>query len=107
MCRMNTCPRCGCEMDDMQNACPGCLAEPPFTRPHGSARLSGNTLASILVRHNIIDPCAVEDAEGYDGGMTMLRVRTAAQEITETIAPSDKLSGLTWKRHCQRKLSGN
>ena len=55
---------------------------------NSSARLSGNTLASILVRHGIIDLCAVEDAEGYDGGMTMARVRTVAQEITETIAPN-------------------
>lgn len=36
---MNTCPRCGCEMDEMQSACPGCLAEPPLARPPGSARL--------------------------------------------------------------------
>lgn len=34
---MNTCPRCGCEMDEMQSACPGCLAEPPLARPLGSA----------------------------------------------------------------------
>lgn len=33
---MNTCPRCGCEMDEMQSACPGCLAEPPLARPAGS-----------------------------------------------------------------------
>ena len=33
---MRTCPRCGCEMDEMQSACPGCLAEPPLARPTGS-----------------------------------------------------------------------
>lgn len=57
-----------------------------FSGAHSAARISGNTLAGILVRHGIIDACAVEDAEGYDGGITMLRVRTAAQEISDTAA---------------------
>lgn len=55
-----------------------------------SARLSSKTLASILVRHGIIDPCAIEDAEGYDGGATALRIRHAAQEINEAVAPNEK-----------------
>lgn len=59
------------------------------TQATDSARFSGNTLASILMRHGIIAPRAVEDAQGYDGGMTMLRIRTAAQEISEALAPNN------------------
>lgn len=66
----------------------GASDQPGSVKTAGSARLGGNTLASILVRHGIIDPCAVEDPDEYDGGITMLRVRTAAQEITETVAPN-------------------
>ena len=59
-------------------------------RPPCSDRIGGNVLSAILARHGIIDPRAVEDAEGYDGGMTMLRVGTAAREIMETIGPNDQ-----------------
>ena len=48
--------------------------------------MTENMLASILVRHHIIDLSAVEDADGYDAALTMLRVRTAAQEISEIVA---------------------
>jgi hypothetical protein len=47
--------------------------------------ISGNSLAEILVRHGIIDRCAVEDPEGYDGGETMRHVGTAAKEISEQV----------------------
>jgi hypothetical protein len=58
------------------------------TKTPVSLHLNGKTLAGILVRHSIIDPSAVEDPEGYDGGITMLRVREAAKDITKAMAPS-------------------
>lgn len=45
---MNTCPRCGCEMDEMQSACPGCLAEPPLARLPGSAITEALKAAATL-----------------------------------------------------------
>lgn len=45
---MNTCPRCGCEMNEMQSACPGCLAEPPLARPPRSAITEALKAAATL-----------------------------------------------------------
>ena len=71
---------------------PDGLAGQSLGAARGSARLSAKTLASILVRHGIIDPCAIEDAEGYDGGTAALRIINAAQEISEAVAPNAELS---------------
>ena len=46
-------------------------------------KLDEKTLASILVRLGVVDSEAVEDPEWYDGGLTMLGIRLAAQEIIQ------------------------
>ena len=77
-----------------------------------AARFGGNWLAGILVRHGIIDPCAVEDSEGYDAGLTMLRIRTAADEINaesglrcaETEKQRDELAEVVRKVVCANRL---
>jgi hypothetical protein len=40
-------------------------------------------LADILVRGGLVDPRAVEDPEGYDGGETMCEIGIEAQEIID------------------------
>ena len=41
------------------------------------------TLATILVRHGIIDQAAIEDPDGYDGGQTKKRVLDASNEMAK------------------------
>ena len=84
-------------------------------------QFNGNALAGLLVRHGIIDPSAVDDPEGYDGGATMLRVRTAAQELNHdpVLCRSDLLADAIrllksapleqyarWKKHSVADKSG-
>ena len=49
----------------------------------GGRRLSGDRLANLLVKHGIVDPCAVEDPDGYDHGRTLDAINCAASEIME------------------------
>ena len=40
-----------------------------------------DTLASILVRHGLVDAAAVHDPEGYDSGATFSRIKSAAVDL--------------------------
>lgn len=37
--------------------------------------------ADLLARHGVVDPLAVQDPEGYDGGATLSRISKAHEEI--------------------------
>lgn len=38
-------------------------------------------LAGFLIKHGIIDPCALEDSEGFDNGRTMARLAQAIESL--------------------------
>lgn len=44
---------------------------------------------AALVKHGIIFPEAIEDAEGFDGGRTLAATRAAYDELTEN-APRER-----------------
>jgi hypothetical protein len=50
------------------------------------AALTLSAFRSALVRHDVIPPESIEDAEGYDGGRTMEATRLAFEELTENAA---------------------
>jgi hypothetical protein len=41
----------------------------------------GGLLANVLLHHDLIDYAAIEDAENYDGGLTLTRVIAANEEL--------------------------
>ena len=60
------------------------------------AMINPYKLAKILVRHCIIDPCAVSDPEGYDGGRMLGLIRQAAKSLEETtVEPGRVLHSFT------------
>lgn len=38
-------------------------------------------LADRLVKHGIVEPAAIEDPEGYDGGETLAQIHRAEYEL--------------------------
>ena len=50
--------------------------------------LNRNALAAVLVQHGLLDPCAVDDPEGYDNGRTLRLLLGAAAELNEILAPT-------------------
>ena len=50
-------------------------------------KLAG-TIGAILVNHGVIDRSAIEDPDGYDGGITKQRVIDATLEIAKLHWPT-------------------
>ena len=46
------------------------------------AALTLSAFRSALVRHDVIPPESIEDAEGFDGGITLEATRLAFEELT-------------------------
>lgn len=55
------------------------------------SRPTGDELAQLLVRHGIVDPCAVEDADGFDHGRTLDAIFAAAAQLRESANDRPKL----------------
>ena len=55
-------------------------------------------LSDVLIRNKIVDQMAIEDADAYDGGLTLQRVEAAEAElgIEELRAEIERLSS-RWK----------
>lgn len=43
--------------------------------------MTSKQFADLLVRHGVVDAEAIDDAEGYDSGETLNRVRAAHAEL--------------------------
>jgi hypothetical protein len=54
-------------------------------------------IGAILVRNNVIDLAAIEDPEGYDGGVLKQRVIDATIEIAK-LAQNDQAQRLGWSK---------
>lgn len=61
------------------------LAAPPY-----SAKITQRQLENILINEGIIQAAAIDDPEGYDGGITELAVTIATQQINELISTNAK-----------------
>jgi len=65
-------------------------------RPQASAPVIGSVIVTarlmqdILVSHGLVDPCAVEDPEGYDNGVTLQRICMATYDLNDAISPNDQ-----------------
>ena len=60
------CTQCG---RSFRRVCPSCHTEIGESSIPSTARL-----ASLMVRCDLVDPTAVEDADGFDGALTMARI---------------------------------
>ena len=57
------------------------------------SKITQRKLEQILIHQGLVHAAAIEDPDGYDGGITMMRVRMAAKEITEADADHRPGSG--------------
>lgn len=48
-------------------------------------RLSPEKVGALLIEHGIIQPEAIDDPIGYDGGQTQRRVDALTREIAQTL----------------------
>jgi hypothetical protein len=62
-------------------------------------------LADILIRHNIVDPAAIEDPDGYDGGVMLDRILAAERDIKEEAERMNRGHGQ--KRYSAARKGGN
>jgi hypothetical protein len=46
---------------------------------------TGDHLAQLLVKHDIVDRCAVDDPDGFDNGRTLDAIYAAASELREEL----------------------
>jgi hypothetical protein len=51
-----------------------------------------NTIADLLITHDIIHALSIEDAEGYDNFETSDNVMRFTQELESLLFPNDKVS---------------
>jgi hypothetical protein len=61
--------------------CPNCQTD---NCPAGLPAFSLDHFRTVLIRRGIIQPGAVDDPEGYDGGDTMEATRAACEELLNT-----------------------
>ena len=47
-------------------------------------------LSAALIRAGLIDSRAIDDADGYDGGETVRRIKEAARDLTNKLNPDFK-----------------
>jgi len=55
--------------------------------------ITTRTLADILVKHGIVDQDAVEDFEGYDGGLALQNITLAAQDLNDALSKNAQKCG--------------
>lgn len=53
------------------------------TKKQPKTRPTGDQLAQLLVKHDIVDRCAVDDPDGFDNGRTLDAIYAAAADLRE------------------------
>jgi hypothetical protein len=54
-----------------------------------SVSATAKSLGDLLRKYAVIDAAALVDPEGYDGGLTQLRIRLVAEELHSYYSPND------------------
>ena len=55
-----------------------------------SVSATAKSLGDLLRKYAVIDAAALDDPEGYDGGLTQLRIRLVAEELHSYYSPNEK-----------------
>ena len=61
--------------------------------------MSRNTLETILIRPGLVDAAAVDDAEDYDGCLTLGRIISVAEELQDATKERD-----AWRACAERMV---
>ena len=53
-------------------------------------KITERQMQDILAAHDLVDRCAIDDAENYDGGYILGCIADATKAVNEAICCSDK-----------------
>ena len=59
-------------------------------KKHNEPTFGRHTIEHLLIKHGIVQSQAVNDAEGYDGGVTLSRIHAFEQELIRYLSNKQK-----------------